>query len=439
MSESPPDVTLEEHDTSDPIELSRREESVLTDLRVGDTDNCPLGVTHERGEEACIESNSAIGTVRLPSGRRVTVTPKETIGRLLSLLAYATDTPATTVDATADFEQGATFHRVLATLFETELRTVLQSGLAESYTDHEGVRDHLRGRLDVQRQLRRPTAGAPTTFAVDYRTATTQTTLNQAVAVAAERLQELLADERRGVGDTTDTVTRRLRRSAREWRDRLDGPVPETVSLRAVDQIELSRLTDHYAALLALTRTVLSASFFDDLRPGERRGRALFVDANDVFERVLERAVRAAVDGRSYTVVPQATVPALVQGPHGADTVRPDVVVARTADVGSGATGRADDLPLSERAVAVLDAKWKPQGASGRNATQMAGYCLALDTPGALVFPDTEELATIPSTVDGEHELHSLGLPTDATCDRETYIEQIEEAVRTFLDDELGL
>jgi hypothetical protein len=113
--------------------------------------------------------------------------------------------------------------------------------------------------------------------------------------------------------------------------------------------------------------------------------------------------------------------------------------VARTADAGSGATGRADDLPLSERAVAVLDAKWKPQGASGRNATQMAGYCLALDTPGGLVFPDTEELATTPSTVDGEHELHSLGLPTDATCDRETYIEQIEEAVRTFLDDELGL
>lgn len=439
MSESPPDVTLAEHETSDPIELSRREESVLTDLRVGDTDNCPLGVTHERGEEACIESNSAIGTVRLPSGRRVTVTPKETIGRLLSLLAYANDIPATTLDATADLQQGATFHRVLATLFETELQTVLQSGLAESYTDREGVRDHLRGRLDVQRQLQRPTAGAPTTFAVDYRTATTQTTLNQAVAVAAERLQELLADERRGVGDATDAVTRRLRRSAREWRDRLDGPVPETVSLRAVDQIELSRLTDHYAALLALTRTVLSASFFDDLRPGERRGRALFVDANDVFERVLERAVRAAVEDGPYTVVPQATVPALVQGPHGADTVRPDVVVARTDGTG-GAAGKADDPPLSERAVAVLDAKWKPQGASGRNATQMAGYCLALDAPGALVFPDTEELAESPSTVDGEHELHSLGLPTDATPDDSgKYTEQIEDAVQTFLDDELGV
>jgi len=439
MSESSPDVTLAEHDTSDPIELSCREESVLTDLRVGDTDNCPLGVTHKRGEEACIESNSAIGTVRLPSGRRVTVTPKETIGRLLSLLAYANDTPAVTLEATADLDQGATFHRVLATLFETELRTVLQSGLAESYTDREGVRDHLRGRLDVQRQLRRPTAGAPTTFAVDYRTATTQTTLNQAVAVAAERLQELLADEQRGVaGDTTNEITRQLRRSAREWRDRLDGPVPETVSLRAVDRIELSRLTDHYAALLALTRTVLSASFFDDLRPGERRGRALFVDANDVFERVLERAVRAALRGCPYTVVSQATVPALVQGPHGADTVRPDVVVAQTDGTG-GAAGRGDSPPLSERAVAVLDAKWKPQGASGRNATQMAGYCLALDAPGALVFPDTEELAESPSTVDGDHELHSLGLPTDATCDPETYTDQIEKAVGTFLDDELGL
>ena len=215
--------------------------------------------------------------------------------------------------------------------------------------------------------------------------------------------------------------------------------MPETVSLRAVDQIGLSRLTDHYAALLSLTRTVLSASFFDDLRPGDHRGRALFVDANDVFERVLERAVHAAVAGRPYIVVPQATISALVQGPHGADTVRPDVVVARTADDENETTGRADSPPPPERAVAVLDAKWKPQGASGRNATQMAGYCLALDAPGVLVFPDTDELAESPSTVDGEHELHSLGLPTDATCDPATYTDQIVEAVRTFLDDELGL
>ncbi|ERH13835.1 MAG: McrBC 5-methylcytosine restriction system component [halophilic archaeon J07HB67] len=283
MSESPADVTLTEHDESDPIELRPDEESVLTDLTVADTNRSCFGVTYDADGLARIGSNSVIGTVRLPSGRRVTVTPKDTIGRLLSLLAYADDTPAVTLNETADLEDGATFHRVLAALFETELQTVLRNGLAASYTDRSGVRDHLRGRLDVHRQIQRSTVGPPTAFAVDYRTTTTQTTLNRAVAVAARRLQELLADERRGVTDgAADGITRRLRRSAREWRDRLDGPVPETVSLRAVDRIELSRLTDHYAALLALTRTVLSASFFDDLRPGDRRGRALFVDANDV-------------------------------------------------------------------------------------------------------------------------------------------------------------
>ena len=431
MSESPADVTLTEHDESDPVELSDDDGSVLTDLTVPDTNRSCFGVTYDADGLAQIESNSVIGTVRLPSGRRVTVTPKNTVGRLLSLLAYANDTPAVTLNETADLEDGATFHRVLAALFETELQTVLRNGLAQSYTDRSGVRDHLRGRLDVHRQIQRSTVGPPTAFAVDYRTATTQTTLNQAVAVAARRLQELLADERRGVADSgTDGITRRLRRSTREWRDRLDGPVPETVSPRAVDRIELSRLTDHYAALLTLTRTVLSASFFDDLCPGDRRGRALFVDANALFERVLERAVRAAVRDRPYTVFEQKGVPALVQGPHGGDEVRPDVVVARTTDT---------DSPLSERAVAVLDAKWKPDGATRRNVRQVASYCLTLDTPGALVFPDTDGLVDGPSMVDDKHELHSLGLPTDATSDSRAYTDQIEAAVRVFLDDEVGL
>ncbi len=97
---------------------------------------------------------------------------------------------------------------------------------------------------------------------------------------------------------------------------------------------------------------VLSGAFFEDLQPGDRRARALFVDANSLFERVLERATRAVVADRPYTVVGQAAVPALVHGPHGSATVRPrrsffDVHLARANMGGSLRYARPEDA--SER------------------------------------------------------------------------------------------
>lgn len=442
MSESPPDVSLAEHDERELDELPRADAEAIEDLRVADTEATPLSVAYDRRDGALsarLHSGSAVGTVRLPSGRRVTVTPKETVGRLLWLLAYAHDTPAPTLSTPAELGDGAQFHRVLAVLFERELQTVLARGVDQTYTDREGVWDQIRGRLDRQRQLRRPTGPTPTTFAVDYRAATTGTTLNRVVAVAARRLRRLLAHGdgiADGTATRTDQIAARLTQTARAFRDRIDGSVPRTVPPDAVERIELSRLTDHYDRLLALTRTVLLGAFFDDLQPGDRRARALFVDMNALFERVVERATRAAVADRPYTVLGQETLPALVQGPHGGDTVRPDVVVARERDASNNG-GDGGDVPTpADRAVAVVDAKWKPGGVSGRDATQMAGYCLVTEAPGVFALPATDDLDDAanapdePSIVASEHEIHSCRLPTNEEPETlETYTEGIEAAV----------
>lgn len=200
----------------------------------------------------------------------------------------------------------------------------------KDYTRTREIRDHVQGRIDVQRQLQRPTA-VTTDFAVEHDEFTTDNLLNQAVLASLRVLLVLVQDEK---------LASRLKYQEQQLRELVSV---EPISMAEVRRIELSRLNDHYEALLELARLILAREFFEDVRAGERRSLALFVNMNDVFERIVERAFRAAAKNiADLRVEGQASIPNVVEGPH-AVSMRPDVLVTR----GDGAP------------VTVADAKWK--------------------------------------------------------------------------------
>ncbi|MFC5367239.1 McrC family protein [Salinirubrum litoreum] len=397
-------VSLEEHDSSHPIELGQRDITFLESLDdLGQT--TPLDTSFTSDGLVIIETGSHVGTITLPSGLQIEVTPKQTVTRLLWALQYAFDTPVETFDFETSFTSASSFFDALGVLFQAELQTVLDHGLHRDYTRRREIRNHVQGRIDVQRQLQRPTA-VTTDFAVEYDEFTTDNLLNQTVLASLRILLLLVQNEK---------LSSRLKQQEQQLREFVSV---EPVSMTDLRQIELSRLNDHYEALLELARLILAREFFEDVRAGERRSLALFVNMNDVFERIVERAFRAAAKNISNLQVEgQASIPNLVEGPH-AVTMRPDVLVTRD-----------DGTPVT-----VADAKWKTGSTSSGDVYQLTSYILALEAPGAIVYPQTGGERK-ESSVMGTYPLRSIELATNPDVDTyDDYVTALEESARQYLN-----
>lgn len=395
-------IELQEHESTDPFEISSEDAEFLD--RVTADGSAPFEVTYTSDGHVRIHTGSNVGVLTLPSGTQVEVTPKASVTSLLWTLQYAFDTPVDSMGYKTKFSTDSSFFDAIGVLFWNELTTVLDQGLHRDYVRTQAVEDHVRGQIDVQRQLQRP-GPQPTDFAVEYDEFTTDTILNRAVLSATRALVRLVRDP---------TLTGRLRHEEQRLRQFTSV---RPVSLEAVNRIELSRLNEHYEMLLDLTRTVLSREFFEDITAGENRALALFVDMNDVYERIVERACRAAASELGeLDVEGQDSIPTVVEGPH-ARSMRPDVVV------------RGPD----EEAVAVLDAKWKP-GVSASDVYQLTSYIFALETDGALVYHGGYEHDGEESVVDGEYSLRSVALNTNPSVDSYgDYVDALERSARGYL------
>lgn len=397
-------LSLEEHDRSSPIPLSDDDVAFLnslTEMRSAQ----PLEVSFTKDGLAVIETGAHVGTVTLPSGMQIEVTPKQTVTRLLWALQYAFETPVEPLKLETSFAGASSFFDALGVLFQAELQAVLTQGLHRGYVRQEDVRDHVQGQIDVQRQLQRPSA-VTTDFMVMYDEYTTDTTLNRAVLAALRTLLLLVRDNQ---------LASRLRQQEQQLREFVSV---KPVSVEEVKRIELSRLNDHYEALLELAQLTLERKFFEDIRAGERRSLALFVNMNEVFERMTERAFRSAARQLgSLRVEGQASIPNLVDGPH-AVSMRPDILVTRDEDV----------------PVTVADAKWKTGTTSSSDVYQLTSYILALDTPGALVYPSRDGGDTKKSTVRQKYPLRTIELATNpAVVSYDAYVAALEESAYRYL------
>ena len=402
-------ISLGEHEETDPFPVSQADAEFLESMeeRFG---TAPLDVSFGSDGKVTLTSGSYVGGLTLPSGVRVEVTPKRTVTRLLWALRYAFDTPVDTLDLETDFTSASSFFDAIGILFRAELHSVLSQGLHRDYVSTSSIEKRVKGGIDVQRQLQRPSP-VTTDFAVDYEEFTTDNTLNQAVLASIRVLITLVSD---------DDLRSQLRVQERQLREFVSV---EPIQPATVRRIELSRLNDHYTTLLELATLVLEREFFEDIRAGTQRSLALFVNMNTVFERIVERGFRAIAQNEgSFRVDGQASIPNLVDGPHSV-SMRPDVLV-RTA---------------GGEPILVADAKWKTnhESPSSSDVYQLTSYILSLEVPGVLIYPGGS-VKMSPSTVEG-YSLHSFAVSTDAdTSSYENYAQALEASVKRVFDQAIG-
>lgn len=399
-------IELAEHDSTDPFEISAMDAEFLD--RVIRTNNPePISVSYMSDGKVCIQSGSHVGVMTLPSGTQIEVTPKESVTRLLWTLQYAFDTPVDSLGVETSFSAATSFFDAIGMLFWNELRAVVDQGLHRDYVRTRVVEEYVRGRINVQQQLQRG-GPQPTDFAVEYDEFTTDTVLNRAVLLAVRVLIRLVRD---------NELASRLRHQEQRLQQFTSvAPVPVEV----VRQIELSRLNEHYEMLLDLTKTVLSREFFEDITAGDNRSLAVFINMNDVFERIVGRSFRAAATKLGgLKVEEQDSIQNIIEGPH-AVSMRPDVVVRRD-----------DETPI-----AVVDAKWKSGSVSSKDVYQLTSYILSLETRGALVYPGHTKHDGKESIVEDTYELRSIELATNAAADSYSdYEESIEKNAYEYLSE----
>lgn len=402
----PPDdpIRLEEHDSTEPFQISSDDADFLERV-IAKHSPAPFELSFTSDGAVTIHTSSHVGVLTLPSGTQIEVSPKESVTRLLWLLQYAFDTPVDSMDLETEFSIASSFFDAIGVLFWNEIKSVLDQGLHRGYVQTREIEKHVRGRIDVQKQLQRPIP-QPTDFAIEYDEFTTDTLLNQAVLAALRALIRLVQDVE---------LAGHLRHQEQRLRQ---FTTPKPVTVEEIDRIELSRLNQHYEMLLDLTKTVLSREFFEDITAGENRSLALFVNMNNIFERVVERSFRAAAsDISGLQVEGQASIQNIVEGPH-AVAMRPDVVVRR--DDGT--------------AVTVVDAKWKTGSASSGDVYQLTSYILALEAPGALIYPGHTQRDGEQSIVQNNYPLRSIGLKTNESANSyRDYAEAIENSAYEYL------
>jgi hypothetical protein len=170
------------------------------------------------------------------------------------------------------------------------------------------------------------------------------------------------------------------------------------VSVRPVrpyefDGIEVTRLNEYYKDALRLAELVLRNVFVEDLRHGARGSYGLFINMDDIFESVVERAFREAVTGtdqwQGWRVEGQANVTGLVTGGSPSVTMRPDFVVRNAVDfydcwVDEGVTVRLPSRPGWDTYLYVFEG-----AVTTDDGTTTIGY-----TESALIKGDDERSVT---------------------------------------------
>lgn len=407
------DISLKEHQKSRRLRLSDRDlQTVRSEINEEQT---RLEVIEKRDGSVRLKATEHVGIVSLLDAGTIEIRPKADQTDLLELLRYAYGVTASTVDQPTAMTAGRKFIEALAALYTAELDVALDQGLHRDYRRTSESVPHLRGRLDVQRQLQRQ-GPTPTEFECTFDELTADTTVNRGVLYATVLLSRLVRD--RGLSQALDRHHQRLRRRV------------TLTPIRAIELegIELTRLASHYTDLFRLTKLVLRSVYIEELSAGSRASFALLVDMNDVFERVVERGVREAVaDRKGWTVEGQASSQSLVTGGKRTFTIRPDVLIRRE-----------DGSP-----VLVGDAKWKlddPDSSdrepSNDDIYQLIAYELAHDVPGVLFYPEQGDRISSEYSVHRLHPLQTIEVPVSRTTTAaNTLAEGIQKSVTRVLDE----
>lgn len=356
-----------------------------------------------------IRATQHVGIVALPKGPTIEIRPKIPNTDLLGLLQYAHGIDAQTFEHKTQLAGGARFIDALATLFENELDRVLTQGLHRSYSRVSRTTEHLRGRIDVQKQLQKQ-GPTPTAFECTYDEITVDTTINRAILYATTILLQLASEPE---------LNRALRRHQQQLRRRVELTPVRPIEL---ESIELNRLMGYYENLVRLTKLVLRSIHLDELRAANRDTYALLMDMNRIFETVVQRLMSELANEHGWNTTPEATSTRLVSGGQRRIQIRPDVLVTD-----------------GEFSLLVGDAKWKqddPEGNSREPSSsdiyQLVSYQVAHDTPGVLFYPEQEQTLRSTYQVRNLDSLTVVEVPVKAGGGQHLF-ETIEDRVTTQL------
>lgn len=386
-SPEPETVTLSEWSESQPVSLTDTDIDFLEHQI--NTDRVKLGIEYTGEGQVVLSSSRYVGIVALPDGPTIEVIPKSAGDNFVSLLQYANGVEAQTIQHRTEVHGGRAFLDALAALFVDEVETILQHGLAQTYRRKQNAEEFLRGQLDIQRQLQQQ-GPAATAFEVNYDELTADIPANQGVLYAAMVLRRMVTERR--LQQRLDQQVTRFRREV----------TPRQVRPSEFVEIEVTRLNEYYRDALRLAELIIRNVYVEKLREGSRGSYGLLINMDAIFEAVVERAFRDAVeqDDRwdGWWVEGQANITGLVTGGTPRVRMRPDLVV-RNGD---------------DEVVFTGDAKWKTGTVRQSDVYQLTAYQLADDVPGTLVYPGQNGAVETEYTVRGRYPMVVHELPTSA-------------------------
>ena len=266
-------IDLREYGTTQAARLSAVELDVLQrhQSQLGITVTPTVG----RPDSYDLTARSIVGAVDLDD-LSIRIRPKLPVGRLVALLAYATD--AVDVTKSFDFAEHSELVEAVADALAHEARRAFRRGLLNGYRATEEALPAVRGRIRFDAQVRRRFGLAPP-VEVRYDDFTADITANRLVKAAVARLGRRRLRRRRNRADLRWTAAVLADVASVEYRP------------AEVPTVTFDRLNRHYRRVVALARLVLQGSAFEADR-GNVHAPGFLVDMNRLFEQFVVQALR---------------------------------------------------------------------------------------------------------------------------------------------------
>ena len=306
----------------------------------------------------------------------VEIAPKLAVENVLFLVSYALVPNAWRAGAPIQLEARYGLIEAMAALFCAELRTALRYGLLRGYVTREDALTTVRGRIQIDHQLRRHLGRTPP-IELRFDELTEAIPENRLLKSALETLARLPLRSRAVGGQVRylfsmfESVT----------------PLPPPSASRLLPDVTYTRLNERYRRALSLARVIMNGGSLE-ARLGETPSFSCLFDMDRVFEQFVVVALREALTLSEWSF------------PHAASGH------AMTLD-------RAGDLPLEPdlswwdgaRCAFVGDVKYK-RTTLGQHSDlyQLLAYVTAAQLPGGLlVYAAGDEVGSYPS-----HSVHDV-------------------------------
>lgn len=300
-----------------------------------------------------------VGSVQLPTGRRVVVSPKAAVSSIPELLSLAYRTMAPPAVAGSTAVEDATPADWLLLQLAGEVNALLSRGLRRGYVEARETLPFVRGRV-------RPPLNPARLPLLDchYADFTADTLENRLL----RGVLELFAPAARN---------RHVRKQIADATNAFAEVQPTRPSSASFDGVTLTRLNKHYEPSLRLARLALEGAGVVDAA-GVQTAPAYFVPMPKVWETAVAAALRDA--GLAPLEQPQFSDRFVQQRgePNVRVAFKPDLLIGRRLD------------PKM-----VIDLKWAPamrlhhgrKRLQNEHLYQLATYCTALGCDGLLLYP----------------------------------------------------